>query len=353
MLGGLVMVPPLPYLARVQMFMAWYVPVPIWLSSNEVPLYLRPITGSSSWKPPLPYGVHLPHMFSLTPSTWQFASFSWHHPVGHAPALYLLAGANSHLTIPSTRSVSLSPPHLLPFENLFQSNPLCSSAALEQQLALLLSPLRQLPYQCTCFAAPAKLYPPHLSVGGSTMVPPLPYFARMQTFIAWYVPTPIWLSSKDAPLYRKPMACSSSENPALPQALHSPHMLSLTPKLLHVELILWHQPVGHAPAAYAPTGANSQFTVPSTRSVSLSPPHLFPLENLFQSNPLLSTSALVQHAADLVSPLPQFPNQCTCFAAPPKLLPPQFAVGASVIVPPLPYFARMQMFIAWYDPVPI
>eukprot|EP00961_Rhodomonas_salina_P195463 2638835-Rhodomonas_salina.1 len=151
---------------------------------------------------------------------------------------------NRHFTLPSTRSVSESPLHLLPFENLFQSNPLFSSSAFEQQLASRLRPLRQLPYQCTCFAAPLKLYPAHRTLGCLVMVPPLPYLARL--------PRPIWLSSKDAPLKRSPATDSSSWNPLtppLPYAVHLPHMLSLTPSTWHCASSLWHHPDGHAPAA--------------------------------------------------------------------------------------------------------
>mmetsp|Transcript_30638 Transcript_30638/g.47278 ORF Transcript_30638/g.47278 Transcript_30638/m.47278 type:complete len:236 (-) Transcript_30638:256-963(-) len=232
------MVPPLPYLARMQMFIAWYEPLPIWLSSNEAPAKRMPIAFSLSSNPPLPNALHSPHMLSLTPSVVHVVDGAWHQPVGHAPAAYAPPpppAPNSHCTLPSTRSVSASPAHELPFENLFQSNPLLSSSALLQHAASLLFPCLQFPYQCTCFAAPDRLLPPQFAVGGSVIVPPLPYLARMQMFIAWYEPVPIWLSSNEAPLKRKPIAFSRSSNPPFPNALHSPHMLSFTPRPLQTE----------------------------------------------------------------------------------------------------------------------
>eukprot|EP00961_Rhodomonas_salina_P014900 200069-Rhodomonas_salina.1 len=150
-------------------------------------------------------------MLSLTPSFLHVSSIAWHQPAGQAPAEYPVVGVtvpNSHSTFPSTRSVSESPPHLLPLANVVQSNPLFSSSALLQQLVCLLSPSRQLPYQCTCFTVPRRLYPPQRLVGSSLTVPPLPYLARMQIFLACIEPRPIWLSSKEAPLKRRPAAFS-------------------------------------------------------------------------------------------------------------------------------------------------
>lgn len=48
------------------MFIAWYEPVPIWLSSKEAPLNLRPALLSSSLNPLVPHLVHVPHMLSTT-----------------------------------------------------------------------------------------------------------------------------------------------------------------------------------------------------------------------------------------------------------------------------------------------
>mmetsp|Transcript_16119 Transcript_16119/g.38624 ORF Transcript_16119/g.38624 Transcript_16119/m.38624 type:complete len:243 (+) Transcript_16119:100-828(+) len=184
------------------------------------------------------------------------------------------------------------------------------------------------------------------------MVPPLPYLARMQMFIAWYEPLPIWLSSNDAPLKRRPRLSSLRVKPPLPNLWHSPHRLSATPSALQFALGAWHHPSGQFPDPYAPE-EKSHFTSPKTRSKSLSPPQRFPFENLVQSKPLVRSSALLQQSFSLVEPFLQLPYQCTWLDTPRRLEPPHFSVGLSTMVPLFPYLARTQMFIAWYEPVPI
>jgi len=63
LLGNLVTVPLLPYLASAQIFRACIVPLPISLSSKDFPPKRRP-SFASIRKAPLPRSVQTPHIFS-------------------------------------------------------------------------------------------------------------------------------------------------------------------------------------------------------------------------------------------------------------------------------------------------